>query len=160
MYGDMVRDKEAWHAAVHGVGGGASWRESDMTWQLKNTNSNVWEDQEPGLNEIIPGTSLMAQWLRLHAAGEQVRSLVEELRSHMPLCGQKKRNHLFDLYLNHLWPVSCFSSSWSPSEYIVRGGCSGWWLDGWMTRCLQHPLFTVRAGDIYRPQCYGIYLSA
>ena len=69
MYGEMVRDREAWHAAVLGVGGGASRKESDMTWQLKNTNNNIWEDQERGFTEIIPGTSLVAQWLRLHAAG-------------------------------------------------------------------------------------------
>ena len=31
---DMVRGREAWHAAVHGVA------ESDATWQLNNNNNN------------------------------------------------------------------------------------------------------------------------
>ena len=32
---EMVRDRETWHAAVHGV------TESDMTWRLSNNNSNI-----------------------------------------------------------------------------------------------------------------------
>ena len=31
---EMVRDREAWHAAVHGIS------ESDMTWHLNNNNNN------------------------------------------------------------------------------------------------------------------------
>ena len=46
---------------------------------------------------VSKGTSLVVQWLRLCAstAGAQVRSLVGELRSHMPLCmakGKKSKN--------------------------------------------------------------------
>ena len=40
----------------------------DLTAE-KHQQQFVWEDQEPERIEIIPGTSLVAQWLRLHAAG-------------------------------------------------------------------------------------------
>ena len=44
------------------------------------------------LKKCSLGTSLVVQWLRLHlpVQGVWVRSLVRELRSHMP-CGQKNR---------------------------------------------------------------------
>ena len=31
---EMVRDRKAWHAAVHGIA------DSDMTWQLNNKNNS------------------------------------------------------------------------------------------------------------------------
>lgn len=36
------------------------------------------------------GTSLAVQWLRLLLTGTQVRSLIAELRSHVPTVGPKK----------------------------------------------------------------------
>jgi len=41
-----------------------------------------------------PGTSLVAQWLRIHLSmqGKWVPSLAEELRSHMPTCAPKPKN--------------------------------------------------------------------
>ena len=32
---EMVRDREAWHAAVHGV------EKSDMTWRMNNNNNDT-----------------------------------------------------------------------------------------------------------------------
>ena len=32
---EMVRDREAWHAAVHGV------EKSDMTWRMNNNNTDI-----------------------------------------------------------------------------------------------------------------------
>ena len=63
-------DRRAWQAAAHRVA------ESDTTEQLTLS---------------VSGTSLVAQWVRLHAsnAGDVPYSLVRELRSHM-LCSKNK----------------------------------------------------------------------
>ena len=49
------------------------------------------------------------------------------------------------MHFNYLGWVSCFSSSWIPSGYTVRGSCCGW--------SLQHPLFIHTAEDIFVHNC-------
>ena len=56
-------------------------------------------------------------------------------------------SHSFEMHLNYLGPVSCFSPSWVPSGCTVWGGFSGWLMASWP----QHPLFTDMAGDILHP---------
>ena len=56
-------------------------------------------------------------------------------------------NHSFDMYLNYLGQLSCFSPSWIPlREYW--GGQLQWLMSWWQ----QRPLFTEIAGNIYCPQ--------
>ena len=67
---EIVRDREAWHAVVHGV---AKSQTSLSDWTTTAFQSQTW------------GTSLVAQWLRicLLMQGMPVWSLVQELRAHM-----------------------------------------------------------------------------
>lgn len=60
-------------------------------------------------------------------------------------------NHSFNMHLNCLGPVSCFSPFWIPSGCTIGGGCRGWWL---------HGLFTDTAGDSLCSQCFLLAINS
>ena len=53
-------------------------------------------------------------------------------------------NHSFDMHLNDLGLVNCFSPSWTPSGCTVGGGYCGWRLDS-----CKILMFTYMAGDVH-----------
>ena len=58
-------------------------------------------------------------------------------------------NHSFDMHLNSLGLVSCFSPSWIPLGTQWGGSCSGWWLDGHSILCL-----LIMTGSILHPHLH------
>ena len=69
-------------------------RGSGQKGKLSGRRQNVGCSSRPGSDSVGRkpplGTSLVVQWLRLHAANEGSKSLIRELRSHMT-CGMLTR---------------------------------------------------------------------
>ena len=68
-------------------------------------------------------------------------------------------NHFFDLHLNYLGPVACFSPFWTSSRYTAGSGCSGWLFDGhtsfvyWCDRCHSSKIWSFCIPvDMLQPQ--------
>ena len=81
--GEMVRDREAWHVAVHGIA------ESDMTWWLKNDNKS-------STTKVLKGWFLDQQYqhplekfLRPHPRSAESETLGREWRVPRNLCFNK-----------------------------------------------------------------------
>ena len=66
-------------------------------------------------------TSLVVQWFRLHlpVQGEQVQSLVGELRSHMPQGQKTKTQNRSNIVTNSIKTLKWFTSKKSSKEKIT-----------------------------------------
>ena len=57
-------------------------------------------------------------------------------------------NYSFDIHFNYLGPVSCFSPTYVPLRFTIKGGWRDWWLNGCNTLCL------LKGSAILCPCCF------
>ena len=139
---------ESWELCLFGglaedlsPGGNLSDSSEGLVWRCKARNQDIEEVllKQPG------GGNIKKLLLIKEKQISQVNDFSVFLRKNARVWAHW--NHSFDMHLNYLGSVSCFSPSWIPSGCTIGGSCSSWCLDSCNILCL-----LIRQVTYFHPQ--------